>query len=73
MDGNPGHLRGREEAHKPSVFELASEATVAQLDRALPSGDKGHMFESCRVRHFIAKARYKRKLTEVAPQQEYPN
>src|ERR1700722_1084494 len=30
------------------------DAPVAQLDRALPSEGKGHTFESCRVRHFVA-------------------
>ena len=33
-------------------FSNIPNAPVAQLDRALPSGGKGHRFESYRVRHF---------------------
>ncbi len=37
----------------PAVFRYAArEASVAQLDRVLPSEGRGHRFESCRVHHF---------------------
>ena len=34
-----------------STIQIVSNAPVAQLDRALPSGGRGQRFESSRVRH----------------------
>ncbi|CUW94151.1 hypothetical protein AGR1C_Cc50382 [Agrobacterium fabacearum TT111] len=42
-------------------------APVAQLDRVLDSDSKGHRFESCRVRHFIAEYGIKNDLENTEP------
>src|SRR5437879_11472073 len=47
---NPEQGRCRYQANR---LNEASNAPVAQLDRALPSEGKGHTFESCRVRQIF--------------------